>query len=139
MENKVICKVAPEEVTRVKALGFLWDKNTADCFNGRVITRNGKITAKECSVIAEAAEKFGNGHVTMTSRMAMEIQGVSFDNIEVKIKRDYKDNDIKDATGTEEIKIDGKIIIKENDKMPSPMKDYNNISDITEKQLKNLL
>lgn len=64
---------------------------------------------------------------------------ISFDKIEVKIKRDYKDRDINDTTGTEEIKIDGKIIIKENDKMPSPMKDYNNISDITEKQLKNLL
>ena len=36
--------VPPEEVTRVKALGFLWDKNTPDCFKGRVITRIGKIT-----------------------------------------------------------------------------------------------
>lgn len=80
--NKVICKVAPEEVTRVKGLGFLWDKNTEDCFNGRVITRNGKITSEECKVIAEAAEKFGSGAITMTSRMAMEIQGVPFDNIE---------------------------------------------------------
>ena len=39
--------VPAEEVTRVKALGFLWDKNSADRFNGRVITRNGKITAEE--------------------------------------------------------------------------------------------
>ena len=40
--------VPAEEVTRVKALGFLWDKNSADRFNGRVITRNGKITAERC-------------------------------------------------------------------------------------------
>ena len=74
--------VTPEEETRVKALGFLRDKTTADKFNGRVITRNGKITAEETRTIAEAAERFGSGEVTMTSRLTMEIQGVPFDNIE---------------------------------------------------------
>ena len=74
--------VSPEEETRVKALGFLRDKTTLDKFNGRVITRNGKITADEARTIAEAAEMFGSGEVTMTSRMTMEIQGVPFDNIE---------------------------------------------------------
>ncbi len=74
--------VSKEEETRVKALGFLKDKRTPDKFNGRVITRNGKITADEARVIAEAAEKYGSGEVTMTSRLTMEIQGVPFDNIE---------------------------------------------------------
>ncbi len=74
--------VPPEEVTRVKALGFLWDKRTPDCFNGRVITRNGKITADEMRAITEAAEQFGSGEVAMTSRLTMEIQHVPFDNIE---------------------------------------------------------
>ena len=74
--------VSKAEETRVKALGFLKDKRTPDKFNGRVITRNGKITAEEARVIAEAAEKFGSGEVTMTSRLTMEIQGVPFDNIE---------------------------------------------------------
>ena len=74
--------VPPEEVTRVKGLGFLWDKRTPDCFNGRVITRNGKITADEMRTITEAAEKFGSGEVAMTSRLTLEIQHVPFDNIE---------------------------------------------------------
>ncbi len=74
--------VSKEEETRVKALGFLKDKRTPDKFNGRVITRNGKITAQEARVIAEAAEKFGSGEVTMTSRLTMEIQGVPFDQID---------------------------------------------------------
>ena len=85
--NEVRVKVAgaavpPEEVTRVKALGFLWDKNTPDCFNGRVITRNGKITAEEMRAITEAAEKYGSGEIAMTSRLTIEIQHVPFDNIE---------------------------------------------------------
>lgn len=74
--------VPPEEVTRVKGLGFLWDKRTPDCFNGRVITRNGKITADEMRAITEAAERFGSGEVAMTSRLTIEIQHVPFDNIE---------------------------------------------------------
>ena len=75
-------EVSKEEETRVKALGFLKDKRTPDKFNGRVITRNGKITAQEARAIAEAAETFGSGEVTMTSRLTMEIQGVPFENIE---------------------------------------------------------
>lgn len=75
-------KVSAEDITRVKALGFLHDKTTADKFNARVITRNGKITAEESKIIAEAAEKFGSGEITMTSRLTIEIQGVPYDNIE---------------------------------------------------------
>ena len=74
--------VPPEEVARVKALGFLWDKRTPDCFNGRVITRNGKITAEEMRAITQAAEKYGSGEVAMTSRLTLEIQHVPFDNID---------------------------------------------------------
>ena len=74
--------IPAEEIARVKGLGFLWDKTTPDCFNGRVITRNGKMTAKEMAAIAEAAEKFGNGEVTMTVRLTAEIQKVPFENIE---------------------------------------------------------
>ena len=71
-----------EDILRVKGLGFLSDKRTEDCFNARVITRNGKITADEAITIAEASKKFGNGEVAMTSRLTIEIQCVPFDNIE---------------------------------------------------------
>lgn len=50
-------------------------------FNVRVITRNGKITSKEQRAIADAADRFGNGEVTMTTRLTIEIQGVQYDNI----------------------------------------------------------
>lgn len=80
--SHIVPSIPPEEVARVKALGFLWDKRTKNQFNGRVITRNGKISAKECAVIAQAAERFGSGEVSMTTRMTVEIQGVPFENIE---------------------------------------------------------
>lgn len=75
-------KLSPADIRRVKALGCLQDKRYEDIFNVRVITRNGKITAEEQKKIAEAAERFGSGEVTMTTRLTLEIQGVSYDNIE---------------------------------------------------------
>ena len=75
-------KLSPEEIKRVKGLGCLQDKRYDDVFNVRVITRNGKITAAEQKKIAEAAERFGTGEVTMTTRLTLEIQGVAYDRID---------------------------------------------------------
>lgn len=76
------CTVSPEDIARVKGLGFLRDKLTADCFNARVITRNGKITAEEAKALAEAAERFGSGELAMTSRLSVELQRIPYANIE---------------------------------------------------------
>ena len=75
-------KLSPEEIKRVKGLGCLQDKRYGDVFNVRVITRNGKITADEHRAVAEAAERFGSGEITMTTRLTMEIQGVPYDKID---------------------------------------------------------
>ncbi len=74
-----------DDIKRVKGLGCLRDKRYPDVFNVRVITRNGKITAREHHAIAEASEKFGSGEVCMTSRLQMEIQGVKYENIDALI------------------------------------------------------
>lgn len=73
--------VSNEEIARVKGEGFLRDKTTPDCFNARVITRNGKITAKEAQALAEAARRFGSGELAMTSRMTVELQRIPYENI----------------------------------------------------------
>lgn len=75
-------KLSAEEIKRVKGLGCLQDKRYDDVFNVRVITRNGKLTAEEQMKVAEAAEKFGTGEVTMTTRLTLEIQGVPYDKLE---------------------------------------------------------
>lgn len=79
MEEK---KLSPEDIKRVKGLGFLQDKRHPDVFNARVITRNGRITTDEHRAIAEAADRFGSGQVAMTTRLTMEIQGVRYENIQ---------------------------------------------------------
>ena len=72
----------PMEIKRVKGLGCLQDKRYPDVFNVRVITRNGKITSQEHRTVAEAADLFGSGEVTMTTRLTLEIQGVKYENIQ---------------------------------------------------------
>lgn len=79
MEEK---KLSPEDIKRVKGLGFLRDKRYPDVFNARIITRNGRITTDEHRAIAEAADRFGSGQVAMTTRLTMEIQGVRYENIQ---------------------------------------------------------
>jgi len=72
--------VSAADEKRVKAMGFLNNKGT-DNFSGRIITVNGKITAAQQRCIAEAAEKFGNGIVTFTTRLTIEVQGIPYDKI----------------------------------------------------------
>lgn len=81
MSETVTRKLTADEIKSVKGLGCLQDKRYSDVFNVRVITRNGKITTDEHRAIADAADKFGSGAVTMTSRLTLEIQGVHYDDI----------------------------------------------------------
>ena len=76
------CTVPAADVKRVKGMGCLWNKCTPDCFNCRVVTRNGKITAEETIALAEAAKQFGNGEIAFTTRMSAEIQAVPYDKID---------------------------------------------------------
>ena len=74
------CTINAAEIKRVKGMGFLNNKGT-DLFNARIITVNGKITAEQTAVIAEAAKKFGNGDVEFPTRLTVEVRGVHFDDI----------------------------------------------------------
>ena len=80
-DNMATLSISPADEKRVKAMGFLSNKGT-DNFSARIITVNGKITAKQNQCIAEAAEKFGNGNITFTTRLTVEVQGVPYDKID---------------------------------------------------------
>ena len=80
MERKDIMSITKEQITSVKGRGFLRNRGT-ECFSGRVVTVAGMFTPAELHTIAECAEKFGNGKVIFTSRLAAEIVGIPFDKI----------------------------------------------------------
>jgi len=73
--------ISIEDEKRVKGLGFLNNRGT-DNFSGRVITVNGTITAAQAKCIVEAAELYGNGIITFTTRLTVECQGIPYDKIE---------------------------------------------------------
>ena len=75
------CTVSPEDIKRVKAMGFLHQKGT-NKFNGRIITRNGRITNEECAAIARAAKHYGDGHMMFTTRLTVEVSGIDYNDID---------------------------------------------------------
>lgn len=70
----------PDDIKRVKGEGFLLNRGTEQ-FNARIITENGVLTARQMKKVGEAAEKFGSGTVTFTTRMTVEVPGVPFEKI----------------------------------------------------------
>lgn len=75
------CTLSPGDIKRVKALGFLHHKRT-NKFNGRIITRNGRITKDEAQTITEAARLYGDGYMMFTTRLTVEVSGIDYDNID---------------------------------------------------------
>ena len=73
--------VSKEDEKRVKALGFLSNKGT-DNFSGRIITKNGKISADQVIAIGEAAKEFGKENFTYTTRLTVEVQGIPYEKID---------------------------------------------------------
>ena len=73
--------IHPDDIKRVKGQGFLNNKGT-DCFNARILTTNGNVSADQIRAIAEAADRFGCGRVQFTSRMTVELPGIPYDKIE---------------------------------------------------------
>lgn len=72
--------ITKDQITSVKGRGFLLNRGT-ECFSGRIVTVSGLFTPDELHAIAECAEKFGNGKVIFTSRLAAEIVGIPFEKI----------------------------------------------------------
>lgn len=72
--------IAPEEIKRVKGQGFLFN-NDHEHFAARVITEDGVLNAAQFACLSEAAEKFGNGNIAFTTRLTVEVQGLTWDDI----------------------------------------------------------
>lgn len=83
----------------VKGQGFL-SNNDGKHFSCRVITENGAITADQLINVAEIAKKYGNGNVSLTSRLTLEIPGIVYEDIENTKEYLKKDNLVSGGTGS---------------------------------------
>lgn len=71
-------RVSLEEITRLKAFGFLHNKGTNN-FNARIITKNGTVTSEEMDCIQQAAKLYASGRVALTTRLTIEVIGVRYE------------------------------------------------------------
>ncbi|MBR6766964.1 MAG: 4Fe-4S binding protein [Clostridia bacterium] len=74
-------KLAASDIAGVKGRGFLHNRGT-DTFSGRIVTKNGVMTAEQLLKVAECAEKYGAGRVCYTSRLCVEMPGIHLEDID---------------------------------------------------------
>ncbi|MBQ7915721.1 MAG: 4Fe-4S binding protein [Firmicutes bacterium] len=73
-------KLTADQIAEVKAKGFLLNRGTEN-FSGRIVAPGTVYSAQDMKVIAEIAEKFGNGKVAFTTRLSVEVPGIPYDKI----------------------------------------------------------
>ena len=78
-------KLTMDEINSVKGKGFLRNRGT-DLFSGRIVPVGTVFTAEQLHAVAELSEKFGNGKMMATSRQAIEVPGIAFENIPAAIE-----------------------------------------------------
>lgn len=74
----------PDDITRVKSIGFLLNRGTEN-FSGRIVAEGTVFSAEDLQIVAEIAKRFGNGKISFTSRQTAEIIGIPYDKIEAAI------------------------------------------------------
>ena len=70
-----------EQITQAKGRGFLLNRGT-ELFSGRIVCPGAVYTADEVALISECAQRYGNGKVAFTVRMAAEIPGMAYENLD---------------------------------------------------------
>lgn len=70
-----------EEKKTLKGRGIILSRDQ-ETFVARIVTVDGTLTSVQMQKLAEAAEEFGNGHVSLTIRLSVELQGIGYENIE---------------------------------------------------------
>lgn len=74
-------KLTAEQRKKAKGEGFLSNRD-GEHFSARIITGNGVLDAAQLRNLSQAAETYGNGKITFTSRMTLEVAGICYENIE---------------------------------------------------------
>ena len=69
-----------EQIKSAMGMGFIHNKGT-NAFSGRIITKNGQLSAEQLRTIGDASLKFGSGSVVFTVRLSVEVPGIDFDDI----------------------------------------------------------
>ena len=70
-----------EERKKYKGMGFVPNRDGKNT-SVRIVTKNGVLSSEQMRAACEIADTYGNGKVTITSRMGLELPVISYDNIQ---------------------------------------------------------
>ena len=73
--------ISMEEKKQLKGRAILLNRD-GEHFSVRVITEDGTLNADQLEAVAQAGRLYGDGRVAFTSRLTVELQNVSYENIE---------------------------------------------------------
>ena len=73
--------ITDAEKKALKGRGYIMTRD-GEHFIARIITVDGVLTSQQLTVLAQAAQQFGNGQMALTSRLTAEVQGLTYDAIE---------------------------------------------------------
>jgi len=90
--------ISADQRKKVKGQGFLSNKDQVH-FSARIITENGVLNARQLRNLSEAAEKFGNGNISFTSRLNVELPGISYADIPAVQAHIARENMVTGGTG----------------------------------------
>ncbi|MBQ2756893.1 MAG: 4Fe-4S binding protein [Clostridia bacterium] len=71
----------PEQIMDAAARGFLRNRGT-ECFSGRIVPRGTVFTAEHFEAMAELSRRIGDGRLIATSRQAVEIPHIAYEDLE---------------------------------------------------------
>ena len=84
-----MAKLKPAQIAEVKGKGFLINRGTEN-FSGRIVPRGTVFSPDDLKTVSEISSKFGNSKVIPTTRLGLEIQGISYENVQDAI--DYAES-----------------------------------------------
>ncbi|MBR3245375.1 MAG: (4Fe-4S)-binding protein [Parasporobacterium sp.] len=73
--------ISSEKIKELKERGFILSKDR-NHFSVRILSGNGTMTGAQLRYLADAAERFGQGTLSFTSRLSVEMPGVPLEHIE---------------------------------------------------------
>ncbi len=74
-------EITQEIKKKYKGMGFVPNRE-GDTVSARIVTKNGVLSTVQAAALSKVADKYGNGKITITSRLGIELPGIAYDDIQ---------------------------------------------------------
>lgn len=73
--------ISDEERKKYKGMGYVPNRD-GEHVSARIVTKNGVLSTKQAEALSKVADMYGNGKITITSRLGIELPGIDYENIQ---------------------------------------------------------